>query len=141
MGICFLALASVYIDPTLTGLICLEEPEKSIIEQRDRAFESSRVSLSSLPAVGDDNPLRQVIIKTRLSIVVGPFRFPPTFAVPEQRIVAGTSHQGCASFRFLSGTSVRRAPALLAKGRALAFLGVAGCGGGEMILSRRPPCH
>ncbi|WP_295587642.1 hypothetical protein [uncultured Lamprocystis sp.] len=74
--------------------------------------------------VAEDNPLRQVIINTHSPVVVG--QVPEdtvVFAVPEQRVVGGSSIKGV-SFRSFSGTW-RAADAglpVIAKGKALAFL-------------------
>ncbi len=102
----FLALASVEIDPTLTGLICLEEPENGIHPERIGAMIRLLQDIAVDPclAVGDDNPLRQVIINTHSPIVVG--QVPDesvVFAVPEQQVIAGQVIKGV-SFRCLTGT-------------------------------------
>ncbi len=122
----FLALASVEIDPTLTGLICLEEPENGIHPERIGAIIGLLRDIAVDPslAVGDDNPLRQVIINTHSPIVVGQVPDESViFAVPEQRIVAGQVIKGV-SFRCLSGTwraQDKVGMRTLQKGRALAF--------------------
>jgi len=62
----FLALASIEIDPTLTGLICLEEPENGIHPERIGAMLKLLRNIVVDPElpIDDNNPLRQVIINT-----------------------------------------------------------------------------
>lgn len=68
----FIALAILQMDPEETGLICLEEPENGIHPQRIQAMiELLRDSaVDTRDAVGEDNPLRQVIINTHSPAVV-----------------------------------------------------------------------
>ncbi len=122
----FLALASVEIDSTLTGLICMEEPENGIHPERIGGMLELLRDIAVAPdqPVGDDNPLRQVIINTHSPVVVS--QVPDdtlVFAVSEQRVVQGSIIKGV-SFRCLSGTwrtQTAQMP-VIAKGRALAFL-------------------
>jgi len=123
----FLALASVEIDPTLTGLICMEEPENGIHPERIGAMLGLLRDIAVDPTlpIGDDNPLRQVIINTHSPVVVG--QAPDdtlVFAVPEQQVVVGSIIKGV-SFRCLTGTWRAEASAripIIAKGKALSFL-------------------
>lgn len=124
----FLALASVEIDPTLTGLICLEEPENGIHPERISAMLQLLRDIAVDPhdPVDEDNPLRQVIINTHSPIVVG--QVPDdslVFAVPQERTVEGGVVKG-ASFRCLSKTwraeNENTKMPTIAKGVALAFL-------------------
>jgi len=122
----FLALASVEIDPTLTGLICMEEPENGIHPERIGAMIELLRDIAVDPelAVDDDNPLRQVIINTHSPVVVS--QVPDdtlVFAVPEQRVVKGSLIKGV-SFRSLSETwrAEKAGMGVIGKGRALAFL-------------------
>jgi len=122
----FLALASVEIDPTLTGLICMEEPENGIHPERIGAMLGLLRDIAVDPElpIGDDNPLRQVIINTHSPVVVS--QVPDdtiVFAVPEQRIVDGNVVKGV-SFCCLSETwraDMIHMP-IIAKGKALTFL-------------------
>lgn len=121
----FLALASVEIDPTRTGLICMEEPENGIHPERIAAMLGLLKDIAVDPAlpVGEDNPLRQVIVNTHSPIVV---RQVPEdtviFAVPEQRSVKDSVVKGV-SFRCLSGTwRAEAGMPVIAKGKAIAFL-------------------
>jgi hypothetical protein len=122
----FLALASVEIDPTLTGLICMEEPENGIHPERIGAMLGLLGDIAVDPEmpIGDDNPLRQVVVNTHSPVVVS--QVPDdalVFAVPEQRVVNGSLIQGV-SFRCLSETwrADRANMEVIAKGKALAFL-------------------
>lgn len=122
----FLALASAELDPTLTGLICMEEPENGIHPERIGAMLRLLRDIAVDPelAVDDDNPLRQVIINTHSPVVVG--QVPDdtlVFAVPEQQVVQGSLIKGV-SFRSLSETwrAKARPKDVIAKGKALAFL-------------------
>ncbi len=68
----FLALAVLEIDPRAEGLLCLEEPENGIHPARIPAMLEL---LQDIPTdverkIGDDNPLRQVIINTHSAEVV-----------------------------------------------------------------------
>lgn len=122
----FLALASVEIDPTLTGLICMEEPENGIHPERIGAMLALLRDIAVDPElpIGDDNPLRQIIINTHSPAVVS--QVPDdtlVFAVPEQRVVEGSLIKGV-FFRGLSKTwrAEKAKMAIIAKGKALAFL-------------------
>lgn len=68
----FLALAVLEIDPEATGLLCLEEPENGIHPDRIpamlRLLEDIATDVSA--PLGQDNPLRQVIVNTHSPAVV-----------------------------------------------------------------------
>jgi hypothetical protein len=69
----FLALAILKMDPDAKGLLCFEEPENGIHPERIpamlRLLKDLSVDLDE--AVGEDNPLRQVIANTHSPAVVG----------------------------------------------------------------------
>jgi len=122
----FLALASIEIDPTLTGLICMEEPENGIHPERIGVMLGLLRDIAVDPTlpIGADNPLRQIIINTHSPVVVG--QVPDdalVFALPEQRAVAGSVIRGV-TFRCLSKTwrTDKAQMPVVAKGKALAFL-------------------
>jgi hypothetical protein len=122
----FVALASIEIDPTLTGLICMEEPENGIHPERIGAMLGllRDIAVDASLQIGNDNHLRQVIINTYSPVVVS--QVPDdtlVFAVPEQRVV-NWSVLKWVSFRCLSGTwrAETAAMPVIAKGKALAFL-------------------
>jgi len=62
----FVALTSVEIDPTHTGLVCMEEPKNGIHPERIGALLRllQDIAVDTTLEVADDNPLRQVIVYT-----------------------------------------------------------------------------
>lgn len=122
----FLALASIEIDPTLTGLICMEEPENGIHPERIGAMLGLLQDIAADPNLptGDDNPLRQVVINTHSPVVVG--QVPEDtliFAEPQQQTIQGNIIKGV-SFRCLTQTwrADKAKMPIIAKGKAIAFL-------------------
>mgnify|MGYP001570995605 CR=1 FL=1 len=69
----FLALAVLELDPQATGVLCLEEPENGIHPARIPAMLDllKGIAMDAEESVGDDNPLRQVIVNTHSPVVVG----------------------------------------------------------------------
>jgi predicted ATPase len=69
----FLALTLLELDPEATGLLCLEEPENGIHPDRIPAMLRllRDIATDTEEPIGDDNPLRQVIINTHSPAVVG----------------------------------------------------------------------
>ena len=123
----FLALASVEIDPTLTGLICMEEPENGIHPERIGAMLGLLRDIVVDPELptAEDNPLRQVIINTHSPVVVNQVPDDTViFAMPEEKLVERSLIKGVA-FRCLSGTwrssDIAKMP-VIAKGKAISFL-------------------
>lgn len=68
----FVALSVIELDPEESGLICLEEPENGIHPQRVDAMLDLllRIAVDATIPVGEDNPLKQVIISTHSPSVV-----------------------------------------------------------------------
>jgi hypothetical protein len=68
----FLALAVLDLDPEAQGLLCLEEPENGIHPERIPAMLNllQDIATDVNEPVGQDNPLRQVIINTHSPAVV-----------------------------------------------------------------------
>ncbi len=68
----FLALAVIELDPESQGLLCLEEPENGIHPARIPAMLRLLRDIVTDPfeKVGEDNPLRQVIVNTHSPAVV-----------------------------------------------------------------------
>jgi predicted ATPase len=68
----FLALAVLELDPRASGLMCLEEPENGIHPERIPTILQllQDIAVDVTQPVGEDNPLRQVIINTHSPSVV-----------------------------------------------------------------------
>lgn len=68
----FIALSALELDPELTGVVCLEEPENGLHPQRVSAMLDllKAMAVDTSVPVGPDNPLRQVIISTHSPVVV-----------------------------------------------------------------------
>jgi predicted ATPase len=68
----FLALAVLELDPETKGLLCLEEPENGIHPERIPAMLRllEDIAVDTNTEIGEDNPLRQVIINTHSPAVV-----------------------------------------------------------------------
>ena len=67
----FLALAVLESDPQMQGVICLEEPENGIHPARIPAILQllRDIAVDTQEPVGEDNPLRQVIVNTHSPVV------------------------------------------------------------------------
>ena len=67
----FLALAVLEIDPQMQGVLCLEEPENGIHPARIPAILKllGDIAVDTQESVGEDNPLRQVIVNTHSPVV------------------------------------------------------------------------
>ena len=67
----FLALAVLESDPQTQGVLCLEEPENGIHPARIPAILQllSDIAVDTQEPVGEDNPLRQVIVNTHSPVV------------------------------------------------------------------------
>lgn len=68
----FIALSVLERDPDASGLFCLEEPENGIHPERMGAMMRllSDMATDATEAVGEENPLQQVIVSTHSPIVV-----------------------------------------------------------------------
>jgi predicted ATPase len=69
----FLALAALESDPSWGGLLCMEEPENGIHPSRIPAMLRllNSLAVDTRYPVGEDNPLRQIIVNTHSPEVVG----------------------------------------------------------------------
>lgn len=123
----FIALAVMDCDPTVQGLLCLEEPENGIHPQRVDAMLRllSAMAVDSSQAVGDANPLRQVAFSTHSPVVVGSMSVDDVvFATPVghgvgDRAVRGLELQG------LGGTWRAEPRKGVATGSVLSYLAAA----------------
>ena len=83
----FLALSVLELDPQCRGVLCLEEPENGIHPERIPAMLSllQDIATDTQEPVGDDNPLRQVIVNTHAPAVVS--------QVPEDSLLVAESKE------------------------------------------------
>ena len=67
----FLALSVLESDPRMQGVLCLEEPENGIHPERIPAILRllKEIAVDTQLPVGDDNPLRQVVVNTHSPVV------------------------------------------------------------------------
>ena len=100
----FLALAILEEDPEALGVLCLEEPENGIHPERVPAMVDllSAIAVDPREPVGEDNPLRQVLINTHSSAVVG--------QIPEDDLVMVVAEQRCFDGQFVSCPAFRALP-------------------------------
>lgn len=97
----FLALAIQKLDPSWGGLLCMEEPENGIHPMRIPAILEllSSIAVDQELPVGEDNPLRQVIINTHSPEVVKCLRRSDLLmALPDRAENEGES-LSCVSYR------------------------------------------
>jgi len=108
----FLALAVLEMDPTVTGVICLEEPENGIHPERIpamlRLLEDLAVKLDE--PVGIENPLRQVIVNTHSPAVVQQVPEHSLLVAELREQVRGDTRFRCPSFSSLVRTWRGQAP-------------------------------
>jgi hypothetical protein len=69
----FIALSMLEADSRVGGIVCLEEPENGIHPERMPAMIEllEDMAVSTLRAVNEENPLRQVVINTHSPVIVG----------------------------------------------------------------------
>lgn len=123
----FLALTILELDPNARGLWCFEEPENGIHPQRIEAMLQllAGLSVDTGEEIGDDNPLRQVIVNTHSPSVVALVDDADLLvAEPRETVVAGKRYR-TVSFAWLDGTwrseafpKVRK----VSRGKLLAYL-------------------
>ena len=123
----FLALCVIEADPRFGGVLCLEEPENGIHPARIKPMLDllHDIAVDVYEPVGDDNPLRQVIINTHSPSVVGQVMDDELLMSLRTlgRTALGESTQ--ANFRWLSETWRARADASIksvSRGLLLSFL-------------------
>jgi len=146
----FLALAVLESDPTATGLLCLEEPENGIHPARIAAMLRLLKDIATDPfeRVGEDNPLRQVIVNTHSPAVVQQVPDDSLILAETREHVVGERRVNRVVFGCLSGTwrDTKAKMPTISKGKLLAYLNpshspdeedlVAGKGKGK---AKRPP--
>jgi predicted ATPase len=123
----FLALAVLEADPGARGVLCFEEPENGIHPERIVAMiELLRdLAVDTRDEVGENNPLRQVIINTHSPTVVA--EVPDDSLLLAERVVQNQDGRwvGTVVFRHLAKTwreKVENAPQPIQRGKILAFL-------------------
>ncbi len=102
----FLALTVLEQDPDSQGVLCLEEPENGIHPERIPAMLRllKDIAVDSERPVGQDNPLRQVIVNTHSPAVVGQVEDDDLVAAELQEQVRDGRRFKSVVFRTLSGT-------------------------------------
>jgi hypothetical protein len=119
-----LALAVLEADPEAKGLLCFEEPENGIHPERIVAMLDllQDLAVDAESQVGEDNPLRQVIVNTHSPVVVSQV---PDDSLLFAETVSRKLGSSEAVFRPLSGTWRSQAQGeqtATQRGRVLAFL-------------------
>ena len=121
----FLALSVLESDPTMQGVLCLEEPENGIHPGRIPAILEllQDIAVDAKEPVGNDNPLRQVIVNTHSPVVFQ--------QVPDESVVFVHAREAmdrngrrfkAAHFLCLSGTWRATASEPAARGDLLEYL-------------------
>ena len=121
----FLALSVLESDPTMQGVLCLEEPENGIHPGRIPAILEllQDIAVDTKEPVGNDNPLRQVIVNTHSPVVFQ--------QVPDESVVFVHAREAmdrngrrfkAAHFLCLSGTWRATASEPAARGDLLEYL-------------------
>lgn len=122
----FLALAVLVNDPQEKGLLCLEEPENGIHPERIPAILHllQDIACNAFEPVGDDNPLRQVIINTHSPSVVREVPDDSLLVAVPRRLSFKEGIATGVSFAALSDTWRSKDSLLppVAKGRLLSYL-------------------
>ncbi len=87
----FLVLAALSVDPLARGLICLEEPENGMHPERIPAMLDLLRDIAVDPGhgIGEDNPLRQVIVNTHSPLVVRQVALEELIYLKEKKIFQG----------------------------------------------------
>ena len=121
----FLALSVLESDPTMQGVLCLEEPENGVHPARIPAILQllQDVAVDAQVPVGVDNPLRQVIVNTHSPVV---FQQVPDESVVFVKTRVAVDQAGCrfkqADFLCLSDTWRAAVSEPAAGGDLLAYL-------------------
>ena len=102
----FLALAVLESDSEVRGVLCMEEPENGIHPQRVPAMLRLLQDLAVDPSipVGDDNPLRQVIVNTHSPAVAAQVPEDALLVAIPQDIQRNGRGGTVPAFRWLPGT-------------------------------------
>ena len=119
----FLALSTISVDPEAGGLICLEEPENGIHPSRipNMLYLLRDMAVDPQTSIGEENPLRQVIINTHSPLVVS--ELPDDSLIYAQ--LAKSQKSTSVVLRCIEGTWRNRAMGMpaVAKGELVSYLG------------------
>ena len=121
----FLALSVLESDPAMQGVLCLEEPENGIHPARISAVLEllTDIAVDTQESVGDDNPLRQVIVNTHSPAVFQQVTDESVLFVKETEEMDKTGRRfKRARFLCLSGTWRATESEHAARGDLLAYL-------------------
>jgi predicted ATPase len=122
----FLALTVLELDPRQRGVICLEEPENGIHPERIPAMLRllQDIAVDAQLPVGDDNPLRQVIVNTHSPAVVQQVPDDSLLVAEPRELVRDGQRMRGVSFACLPDTWRARGAGIptLSRGRLLAYL-------------------
>lgn len=102
----FLALAILENDPDAQGLLCFEEPENGIHPQRIGSMLKilKDLCVNTEEAIGDENPMRQVIVNTHSPAVVGLVDDDDLLIAEPHEAVAAGGRCRAVAFRWLGDT-------------------------------------
>lgn len=123
----FLALTVLELDPKMTGLLCLEEPENGIHPERIPSILRllQDIATDVYSPVGVDNPFRQVIINTHSPAVVNQVLDQSLLVAEMKETVKDGQHFKRACFSWLPDTWRAEAEpdiSPVSKGKLLAYL-------------------
>jgi predicted ATPase len=126
----FLVLATLGLDPAARGLICLEEPENGIHPERIPTIVRLLKEIAVDPeyAVGDDNPLRQVLVNTHSPEIVQNIDKSDLVFLDDQYILRDMQKGRVAAVRIPDGTwraQADKQTPRLAPGNIASYLGTA----------------
>jgi energy-coupling factor transporter ATP-binding protein EcfA2 len=120
----FLALAVIELDPSSSGLLCLEEPENGIHPARIPAMLQllRDITTDVQDKIGPDNPLRQVIINTHSPAVVAQVTDDTLLLAESKEAKRGDQKFKKLAFSCLTGTWRSNEMAPISRGKLLAYL-------------------
>ena len=102
----FLALAVMKLDTKTTGLICLEEPENGIHPERIPAIIRilREIAVDTNNPIGENNPLRQVIVNTHSPAVVPQVSLEDLLVIQMERKIINRKTFMAPSFKCVDGS-------------------------------------
>jgi len=121
----FIALSVMELDPELTGLLCLEEPENGMHPERMQAIIDLLYDIAVDPelADGEDNPLRQVVITTHSPVVAARIDSGDLVFASQREALRGKTQTRSLTIRAVDDTwRIRSGTKPISKGRLLSYL-------------------